>query len=356
MKSFTIKTKKRKIRIGPGQPTFIVAEMSGNHNHNFKKALKIIDATAEAGADAIKLQTYTPDTLTIDLDNKYFQIKVNKAWKGQTLYKLYKKAYTPWEWQPKLKKHAESKGLLFFSTPFDETAVNFLEKINVQLYKIASFEIIDTPLLKKIGKTKKPVIISRGMASINEIKLAIKTLKKHGCPQIVLLHCVSSYPAQPKEMNLKTIPDIQKRFKVISGLSDHTLGIGVAIASIPLGASVIEKHIILRRADGGPDSEFSLEPWEFKQLVKSVREVEVALGKPQYKAGEKESENIIFRRSLFITKDVKKGEKLTKDNVRSIRPGYGLPPRYLNDILNKKVNRSLKKGTPLAWKCIIKKK
>jgi len=339
-------------RIGPGEPVFIIAEMSGNHNQSYERALQIVDAAIEAGVDAIKLQTYTPDTLTIDCDKEYFQVKVNDAWAGQTLYSLYQKAYTPWDWQPKLKEYAESKGVLVFSTPFDETAVDFLEKMNVALYKIASFEVGDLELLKKIGQTKKPVIMSRGMATAEEIELAIKTLKESGTTQVAVLQCVSSYPATPDQMNLATIPDITKKFEAVSGLSDHTLGTTVPLTSVALGASIIEKHFTLRRADGGTDAAFSLEPEEMKQLVTAVREAEKAIGKPFYGAGEKESENLIFRRSLFVVKDVEKGEKFNRDNVRSIRPGHGLEPKYLNKILGKAATRDIERGTPLKWEFV----
>lgn len=354
LKPFVIKTSEYKKEIGPGFPVFIVAEMSANHGHDIKKAYKLVDAASDAGADAIKLQTYTPDTITIDSNKKYFQIKVNDAWKGQTLYSLYGKAYTPWDWQPKLKKYAESKGLICFSTPFDNTAVNFLEKIKMPLYKIASFEVVDIPLLKRVGQTKKPVIISRGMSSLQELKLAIKTLKNNGCPSIAILHCVSSYPAEYKEMNLKTIPDLAKKFKTISGISDHTLGITVPIGAVALGASIIEKHITLSRKNGGPDATFSLEPDEFKKMVSAVRNVEAALGKPFYGSGEKESENIIFRKSLFVVEDIKKGQKLTPRNIRSIRPGHGLKPKYYEQIINKTAKVDLKRGTPLKLKYIEK--
>ena len=298
--------------IGKGQPVFIIAEMSGNHHHDIKKAYEIIDVAAKAGVDAVKLQTYTSDTITIDCDNKYFQVKVNDAWKGQTLHSLYGKAYTPWEWQPKLKKYAEERGLVCFSSPFDNTAVDFLEKMKVELYKVASFEVVDIPLLKRIGRTKKPVIMSRGMASLSELKLAVRTLKENGAPDVAILHCVSSYPARPEEMNLATIPEISKKLNVIAGLSDHSSGIAAAIASVALRSSIIEKHLIISREEGGPDAAFSLEPDEFSQLVKSVREAEKAIGKPSIKVGNGESENIIFRKSLFVVKDIKKGELFTK--------------------------------------------
>jgi pseudaminic acid synthase len=354
IKPIIIKTPKGKRKIGPDQPAFIIAEMSGNHNQSFARAKKIIDAAARAGVDAIKLQTYTPDTMTIDCDKDYFQVKVNKAWQGQTLYSLYKKAYTPWEWQPKLKRYGESKGLVVFSTPFDKTAVDFLEKMNVSLYKVASFEVIDIPLLERIGKTKKSVIMSRGMASIEEIRLAVETLKENGCPQVAILHCVSSYPARVEQMNLMTITDLKKKFKVVSGLSDHTLAPEVTIASIALGANIVEKHITISRADGGPDANFSLEPNELKDLVKSIRDTEKAIGKPFYGVGEKERENIIFRKSLFAVKDIKKGERFTEINIRSIRPGYGLAPKYYKELIGKISSKDIKFGTPLNLKLIKK--
>jgi pseudaminic acid synthase len=321
--------------------------MSGNHNHDLNTAKKIIDESAKAGADAIKLQTYTADTMTIDCDNKYFQVNVNDTWKGKTLYELYKWAYTPWEWHKDLKEYAESKGLIFFSTPFDETAVDFLERLNVQLYKVASFEINHIPLLKKIAATKKPVILSRGMSSEKEISLAVKTLKNNGCPVVAVLHCVSSYPAAPEQMNIKTIADISKRFDVISGLSDHTLTPEISIASVALGASIIEKHVTLSRKEGGPDTAFSLEPDELKKLVSSIRTVEKSLGTITYKISEKERENIIFRRSIFVLKDIRKGDVFNEKNIRIIRPGHGLHPKFYKNIIGKKAKRNLKKGNPL---------
>ncbi|MFA6405691.1 MAG: pseudaminic acid synthase [Candidatus Paceibacterota bacterium] len=340
--------------IGKNQPVFIVAEMSGNHNRDYKKALKIIDAAAEAGADAVKLQTYTPDTITINSDQEWFKVKTDNLWAGKTLYDLYKWAYTPWEWHAGLKKYAEKRGLIFFSTPFDETAVDFLEKLSVPLYKVASFEIPHIPLLKKIGQTQKPVIISRGLASPQEIRLAIKTLKSSGAPTVAVLHCVSSYPATADQMNLATIADLAKKFKVVSGLSDHSLGTTSSVAGVALGACIIEKHLTLKRSDGGPDAEFSLEPTEFKELVDSIRQVEKAIGRPCYKLTSREKQNIVFRRSLFVVKDIKKGEKFSKENVRCIRPGYGLAPKYLNDVLGSKAKSNIKFGTPLSWHLIKK--
>lgn len=351
-----IKTPKGTRKIGEGQPVFVIAEMSGNHNQDIRRAYKIVDAAAEAGADAVKLQTYTADTITINCDKKYFQVRVNDAWKGQTLHSLYKKAYTPWGWQPKLKKYAEKKGLMLFSTPFDNTAVGFLEKMKVALYKVASFEVVDIPLLERIGKTKRPVIMSRGMSSAEELKLAIRTLKKNGCPQVAVLHCVSSYPAKPEEMNLATVPAIKKKFGIVAGLSDHTLGNEISIAAVALGANIIEKHLTLSRKDGGPDAGFSLEPKELKELVKSVRDVERAVGNPSLRTGKNESENIIFRKSLFVVRDMKKGEKFSADNIRSIRPGHGLEPKHYHKVIGKTAAIDIEKGEPLAWPMIMIKK
>lgn len=349
MKNNTIKIGKHVI--DTRHPALIVAEMSGNHNHDIKRALKIIDAAADAGADAIKLQTYTADTITIDSDTKPFQV----MWKGKrrTLYDLYGEAYTPWEWHAKLFAHAKKRGLLCFSTPFDPTAVDFLENLHVPCYKVASFEIVDIPLLEAIGKTKKPVIMSRGMASIADIELAIQTLRKFGTKDIILLHCVSAYPARPEDMHLATIPDMQKRFGVQVGLSDHTLGTDVAVAATVLGACLIEKHMTLRRKDGGPDSSFSLEPEEFAAMVRSVRVVEEAMGEPSYAQSADEKKNITFRKSLFVVRDVKKGERFTSENVRSIRPGNGLAPKFYRSILGKRAARDIKRATPLHDSLII---
>jgi pseudaminic acid synthase len=347
-----IKTPRGQRLIGPGQPCFIIAEMSGNHNQSIKRAYEIIDAAVDVGVDAVKLQTYTPDTMTIDCDNKFFKVVVNDAWKGQTLYQLYGTAFTPWEWQAKLKKYGEKKGVIVFSTPFDETAVDFLEELDVELYKVASFEVCDLELLKKIGKTKKPVIISRGLSSFKEIETAVKTLKKAGASHVAVLHCVSSYPATSEQMNLATINDIAKKLNVISGLSDHTLGSIASLISVGLGAKIVEKHFTLKRADGGPDAGFSLEPQEMKQLISDIREAEKAIGKPTYEIGKKEKENLIFRRSLFVVKDTKKGEKFTRDNVRCIRPGYGLEPKHLSDVLGRIAVCGVERGTPLSWKLL----
>jgi len=347
-KPIKIKLPSRKYKIiGPEYPVFIVAEMSCNHLGSFHRAKKIIDAAVSAGADAIKLQTYTPDTITINCSNKYFQIKNNRLWQGQTVYNLYKKAYMPWSWQPKLKKYANKKGLVLFSFPLDCSAVNFLKKMNNPIYKVGSFEVVDIPLLKAIGKTKKPVIISRGMSTLSELKLAIKTLKQNGTKNIIILQCVSAYPCDPTEMNLSLIPDIKRRFKTIVGLSDHNLTNYTSITAVALGAKVIEKHLTLSRSDGGPDAEFSLNPKEFKKLVNAVRLVEKSLGKPEYKPAKQEKKTIQFRKSLFAVANIKAGEKLTSKNIRSIRPGYGLAPKYYDKILGKHAVKDIKRGTPL---------
>jgi pseudaminic acid synthase len=340
-------------QIGNSQRAFIIAELSGNHNHNFNIAVKTLKAIKEAGADAVKLQTYTADTLTIDCNNKYFQIK-GGIWDGKTLYELYKEAYTPWDWHPKLQKIAKELGLIFFSTPFDRSAVDFLEKLNVPVYKVASFEANDIPLIEYIASKKKPVIISTGMSTIDEIKDAIKACKDQNNNQIILLKCTSAYPAPFNEVNLNTIPDMKKKFKTIIGLSDHTYGISVPIAAVALGAEVVEKHFILDKKLGGPDAEFSLEPQEFKAMVLSIREVEEALGVVTYKLSPKILTSRKFQRSLFAVRDINKGEKFTQKNIRSIRPGYGLSPKYFYDIIGKVAKKNIKRGTPLSWEIIIK--
>ncbi|MBN1047825.1 pseudaminic acid synthase [Clostridium botulinum] len=338
--------------IGGNNPTFIIAEMSANHLQNFENAVKLIKAVKDAGADAIKLQTYTPDTITIDCDNEYFQINQNTIWDGTTLHKLYRKAYTPWEWQPKLKKIAEEEGLICFSSPFDTTSVDFLGKMDVPAYKIASFEINDIPLIEYVASKGKPIIISTGIATISEIHEAINACKKVNNNQIILLKCTSAYPSPMEDMNLKTIPNISETFNVVSGISDHTLGIEVPIASIALGAKVIEKHVTLSRADGGPDAQFSLEPHELKNMVTSVRNIEKALGQVTYELTEKQMKSREHSRSLFIVKDIKKGETFTEDNVKSIRPGFGLKPKYINDVIGKVSNIDIEKGTPMEWEFI----
>ncbi len=341
-------------KTGDKQQVFIIAEFSANHLQKFENAVKLIKEAKQAGADAVKLQTYTPDTMTIDCDNEYFKIDQGTIWDGETLYELYKKAYTPWEWQHKLKKTAEELGLIFFSTPFDKTSVDFLEEMNVPAYKVASFEITDTPLIEYIASKKKPVIMSTGVAALDEIKVAVNTCRKIGNDQLILLKCTSAYPALYEEMNLKVIPDIKKRFNVITGVSDHTLGSSVPIAAVALGACVIEKHFTLDRKLGGPDSAFSLEPDEFKAMVRSVRETEKALGKVTYDLSERVRKSRAFMRSIFAVRDIKKGEIFTEENIRIIRPGYGLAPKYYKKILGKISSNDINRGTPLNRKHITK--
>lgn len=314
--------------------------------------MKLIKAAKKVGADAIKLQTYTPETMTIDCDNEYFQIRQGTIWDGKTFYQLYKQAYTPWEWQPKLKEIAQEMGLILFSTPFDKTAVDFLEELNVPCYKVASFEITDVPLIEYIASKGKPVIISTGIATLCDIEEAVGTCKKVDNNQIALLKCTSAYPTPPEDTNLRTIPNLAETFKVVVGLSDHTLGVSVPIASVALGACIIEKHLTLNRSFGGPDAAFSLEPDEFRAMVKAVREVEKALGEVSYELTEKMKKSREFSRSLFVTKDMKAEEIFTKENVRSIRPGYGLYPKYLKDILGRRAAHDIRCGTPLGWRMI----
>ena len=334
--------------IGLNEPVFIIAELSANHMNDFDIAVKTIEAMADAGVDAVKFQTFTPDTITIDCDNEYFHIKQGTVWDGQILHELYEDAYMPWDWQPKLKKLAEDLGLIVFSSPFDKTSVDFLEDMDIPAYKIASFEITDIPLIEYAASKGKPIIISTGIASLEDIELAVKTCLNTGNDKIALLKCTSSYPAPLEEINLNTIPDINDKFGVVVGLSDHTLGGEVSTVAVALGASIIEKHFILDRNMGGPDSEFSMEPHEFKAMVDSIRNVEKALGRVSYELSDKMKSNREFSRSLFVVKDMKKGEIITEDNVRSIRPGFGLHPKYLNEILGKKVKKNLKKGTPFV--------
>jgi pseudaminic acid synthase len=334
------------------QPVFIIAELSANHCQDFDLAVKTIKAIKEAGADAVKLQTYTPNTITIDSDNEYFQIKRGTLWDGKTLYQVYQEAHTPWEWQPKLKEIAEEVGLIFFSSPFDLTAVDFLEEMNVPAYKIASFEITDIPLIEYVASKQKPVIISTGIATLADIEEAVNACKRMGNEQIALLKCTSAYPAPFEEINLRTIPNMADTFNTVVGLSDHTLGISVAIASVAVGAKIIEKHFILDRKLGGPDAAFSMEPDEFQSMVKSVREVEKALGHINYELTEKAQNNRFFSRSLFAVEDIKAGDLLTEKNIRSIRPGIGLHPRFLTQVIHKKARINIKRGTPLNW-CLV---
>jgi N-acetylneuraminate synthase len=337
--------------IGTGRSVYIVAEMSANHQHNFGKAVKIIEEAKEAGADAVKIQTYTPDTMTIDSCNEYFQIK-GTIWEGKNLYDLYGEAYTPWHWQEKLKEIANKVGLDFFSTPFDPNAVDFLEQLNLPAYKLASFELVDLPLIKHIAMTGKPVIMSTGMASLAEIDEAVRTFRGSDGSQLALLKCTSAYPAPPEEMNLRAIPHLAQAFGVPVGLSDHTLGPEIAIAAVALGACIVEKHFTLSREIPGPDSAFSAEPREFKQMVEAIRNVEKALGGAQYQVTKHEQSSKIFRRSLFVVRDMRAGETFTEDNVRSIRPGFGLHTRHLREVIGHTAKRDVSKGTPLSWDLI----
>jgi pseudaminic acid synthase len=335
-------------RIGTDQSVFIVAEMSANHNQSFDEAVRILHAAKDCGADAIKLQTYTADTMTIDSDKDYFRIK-GTIWKGQRLYDLYGKAYTPWEWQPKLKKIADELGIIFFSTPFDRTSVDFLEDMDVPAYKIASFELVDIPLIEYVAGKGKPIIMSTGMATVSEIEEAVAAARNAGAREIALLKCTSGYPSQPEEMNLRTIPHLSKTFGVPVGLSDHTLGMTVPVVALALGACIVEKHFTISRSVPGPDAAFSLEPQEFKEMVRGIRIAEKTLGSVRYGITPEEEKSKVFRRSLFVVKDISVGERLTADNVRSIRPGYGLPPKFLKIILGKTARRDIKRGTPLSW-------
>ncbi|HIJ90249.1 MAG: pseudaminic acid synthase [Desulfobulbaceae bacterium] len=337
--------------IGTGHPIYIIAEMSANHGQDFDQAARIIEAAKEAGADAVKLQTYTPDTLTIDCDNEYFRIK-GTIWEGRTLYDLYGEAYTPWEWQPKLKEIADRVGITLFSTPFDATAVDFLESMEVSAHKVASFELVDHALLERIGGTGKPVIMSTGMATLAEIDEAVATLRRAGAGGIALLKCTSAYPAQAADMNLRTIPHLAEAFGVVAGLSDHTIGLVAPVAAVALGAAIIEKHITLDRTAGGPDSTFSLAPKEFAAMVAAVRETEQALGRVCYEPSASEEKSRAFRRSLFVVEDVRAGEVLTPEKIRSIRPGHGLAPKYLGQVLGRRACRDIPKGTPLGWEMI----
>jgi pseudaminic acid synthase len=342
-----------KRRIGPGTPAYCIAEVSANHNQDFVQAVRIIEAAKDAGADAIKLQTYTADTMTIPSDREEFRIGGGTPWDGRNLHDLYGEAYTPWEWQPRLKKVAENLGMDLFSTPFDASAVDFLEEMGVPAHKVASFELVDIPLIQKMARTGKPLIMSTGMASVEEIDEAVQSARAAGATQIALLKCTSAYPAPVEEMNLRTIPEMARRFEVPVGLSDHTMGIAVPVAAVALGACIIEKHLTLSRATPGPDSGFSLEPHEFKAMVEAVRMAEKALGEVHFGLSGKEEASRVFRRSLFVVQDVKRGETFTAANVRSIRPGYGLHTRHLGEVLGKRAVRDIERGTPLGWDLVV---
>ncbi len=339
--------------IGPGHRPFIIAEMSGNHNHSLERALAIVETAAKAGVQAIKLQTYTADTMTIDADRPEFRIEdPNSIWAGKSLYQLYQEAYTPWEWQKPIFDRCLQLGIIGFSTPFDATAVDFLESLQIPCYKVASFEVTDLPLIRKIAATGKPMIISTGMALAAEIDEAVRTARQGGCQDIILLKCSSSYPASPADTNLLTIPHMRDLFNCLVGLSDHTLGLGVALASIPLGAVVIEKHFTLSRADGGVDAAFSLEPPEMQQLVAESERAWLALGGIAYGPGAAEKQSFLHRRSLYIVRDMKAGDTFTPETLRIIRPGLGLPPKYYEVFLGKKITRDAPKGTPVSWELL----
>lgn len=330
-------------------PCYLVAELSGNHRQSFKEAKRLVRAAAEAGADAVKCQTYTADTLTIDCDKPYFQIKEGSPWEGRSLWELYREAYTPWEWQPELKKVAEQEGIDFFSTAFDDTSVDFLEEMGVQMHKVASFELVDLPLLRKVASTGKPVILSTGMGSLAEIDEAVRTLREAGASEIALMKCTSSYPAKPGDMNLRAIPHLEAAFGAPVGLSDHTLEPGVPVAAVTLGACIVEKHFTISRNQPGPDAQFSLEPGEFSAMSSAVSNAHKALGKPRCVVSPAEEASRVFRRSIFVVRDVQKGEIFTRGNIRVIRPGHGLVPRHLEAVLGMHARRDISRGTPFTW-------
>jgi pseudaminic acid synthase len=333
--------------IGEGSPAFIVAELSANHNKKLSRALDIVRAARDSGADAIKLQHYKPDTITIDCDNKYFQLVQGTVWDGATLYELYRDACMPWEWTETIMKTADECGLVCFSSPFDTSAVDFLEKFDVPAYKIASFEITDVPLIEYVAAKKKPVIISTGVAGLSDITEALDACRRMNNGDIVLLKCTSLYPAPFEETNLRTIPDMKERFQVVVGISDHTRGISVPIAAVALGARMIEKHLTLDRSLGGPDASFSIEPKEFLEMTRAIRDVEKSLGNVTYELSERIQKSRELSRSLFVVKDVEAGETLTESHVKSIRPGFGMHPKYLNEVIGKKAKKKIVRGTPL---------
>lgn len=337
--------------IGKGKPAYIIAEMSANHAGDISRAKEIIHAAKEAGADCIKIQTYTPDTITINCDLPYFHIS-DGTWNGENLYQLYKKAYTPWEWQKELLEEAKKTGIDFFSTPFDNTAVDFLEEIGIEFYKIASFELVDIPLIEYVASKGKPMIMSTGMATLAEIDEAVNAVRNQGNNNLALLRCASAYPAITDEMNLRTMQNMGETFGVPCGLSDHSMGSIGAVTAVALGASIIEKHFCIDRSIENPDSSFSMNPTEFKQMVCDIRQAEKAIGCVQYGPTEQEKSSQIFRRSIFCVKDIKKGEKLTQENVRIIRPGYGLAPKYYKDVLGQVALKNIERGTPLEMEMI----
>ena len=339
--------------IGRGYVPFIIAEMSGNHNQSLDRALKIVDAVAKTGAHALKIQTYTPDTMTLDLDEREFHISDPKSlWAGTSLYQLYGEAYTPWDWHKPIFDRARERGIIPFSTPFDDTAVDFLESLDVPCYKIASFENTDLPLIRRVAATGKPLIISTGMATVAEIDETVRAAREAGCKDLVLLKCTSTYPATAENTNIRTIAHMRELFNCEVGLSDHTMGVGVSVAGIAMGATVIEKHFTLKRSDGGVDSNFSMEPEELSQLVVETGRAWQALGAISYGATEAEKKSLVFRRSIYIVQDMKAGDILTVDNLKAIRPGYGLPTKYLSRVLGKQVRVDVQRGTPLSWEIL----
>ena len=336
-------------RIGPDSPAFIVAEMSGNHNMDFDRAVEILKAAREAGADAVKIQTYTADTITLDCDAPCFQITQGTLWDGITLHRLYQTAYTPWEWQPRLKEIAEEMGLVLFSSPFDFSSVDFLEEMDVPAYKIASFEITDIPLIRKVARLGKPVILATGIARLADIELAGQTCREEGNHQVILLKCCSAYPTPYEDVNLRTIPHMAEAFDCLTGLSDHTMGTAVATGAVALGARMVEKHMTLRRSDGGPDAAFSMEPQEFREMVDNIRILEKALGKVSYDLSDKQVREREHSRSLFVARDMKAGEVFTPENLRSVRPADGLHTRYYEQLLGRRITRDAGLGTPMSW-------
>ena len=338
--------------VGPGYPVYIVAEMSANHNQDFDAAVRLLKCAKETGADAVKIQTYTPDTITLKSDKEWFRMSGGTLWDGRTLYDLYNEAFTPWEWQPKLKQIADDLGIHFFSSAFDPTAVDFLEKLNVPAHKVASSELVDIMLIQKMAKTGKPLILSTGMADLEEIEEAVQAARAAGAAQIALLKCTAAYPAKPEELHLRTIPHMAETFHVPVGFSDHTLGSVMPVAAVSLGACIIEKHMTLSRKNQGPDSAFSLEPDEFGSMVEAIRATEKSLGQVRYGACAREQVSRSFRRSLFVVKNMKAGESFNEENVRSIRPAHGLKPRHFTEVLGKKAVKDIERGTPLTWDLI----
>jgi N-acetylneuraminate synthase len=340
-------------QIGRDRPPFIIAEMSGNHNQSLERALEIVEAAAKTGAHALKLQTYTADTMTLDIkEGEFFIDDPNSLWYGYSLHELYQQAHTPWEWHEPIFKRCKELGIIGFSTPFDNTAVDFLESLDVPCYKIASFENTDLPLIRKVASTGKPMIISTGMATVAELDEMVRTAREAGCQDLVLLKCTSTYPATPENSNLLTIPHLEELFGVEVGLSDHTMGVGVAVASVALGATVIEKHFTLRRADGGVDSAFSMEPAEMTQLVVESERAWQALGQIQYGFTDAEKKSLMFRRSLYVAKDMKAGEVFTPENLKAVRPGLGLPPKYYDVLVGQAVKQDIQRGKPVTWDCL----